>query len=65
MRDRSANDGANDSQDDRPEDRYVGVHDRFGEDAGNESDENVPDEVKHSFVVPTVRSEEAQYVGPR
>ena len=39
----SANNGADDSQHDRPKDSDVNVHNRFGHDARNQTDKDVPD----------------------
>jgi hypothetical protein len=41
----ASNDGADDSQHDRPEDGEMSVHDRLGDDARDQSNENIPNKV--------------------
>ena len=43
MRDRSAKNRADDSENDRPENGHMNVHNRFRDRAGNETNKNVPD----------------------
>ena len=41
----ASNDGADDSQHNRPEDGEMSVHDRLGDDARDQPNENIPNEV--------------------
>ena len=47
--DAAADDRSDDAEHDRPEDRYVHVHHRFRDNARDQPDKNVPDQVKHAF----------------
>jgi hypothetical protein len=48
--DGSADDGADDAEHDGPEDGHLHVHHRLRYDSGDETDQDVPDEVEHKFV---------------
>ena len=41
----ASNDGADDPQYNRPEDREMSAHDRLGDDARDQANENIPNEV--------------------
>ena len=43
----ASNDGADNSQRNRPEDSQMSVHDRLGDDARDQPNENIPNEVQH------------------
>jgi len=49
--DRTADDRADNTQHDRPRDRQMHVHERFGDATREEADEEIPNKVKHVFVV--------------
>ena len=49
--DRAANDRTDDAEGDCPKNRHVNVHDRFRDNSGNQSDKNVPDQVKHNSLL--------------
>ena len=43
----ASSDGADNSQYNRPEDSEMSVHDRLGDDARDQPNENIPNEVQH------------------
>jgi hypothetical protein len=45
----AANERSDDAKRDRPEKRYVHVHDVFRDDPRNEANKKIPDQVKHAF----------------
>jgi hypothetical protein len=49
VRNAAAEDASDDAEHDRPEDRYMHVHHRFRDEARDQPDKNVPDQVKHAF----------------
>ena len=54
-----AQDGADDTEHDGPKDGHMDVHNRLCYDSGDQADQNVPDEVKHtknSELPPALRS---------
>jgi hypothetical protein len=51
MRDEAADERTDDPQSYRPEQRQVDVHNRLRDVPGDEADNYVPDEMKHSFSV--------------
>jgi hypothetical protein len=50
--DAAADDRSDDAERDRPEKRYVHVHDVFRDNPRNEANQKVPDQVKHAFFHP-------------
>ena len=47
----TANDRADNTEHDRPRDRQMHVHERLGDTTYEEADEEIPNEVKHIFLV--------------
>jgi hypothetical protein len=45
----AADDRSDDAEHDCPENRYVHVHHRFRDDARDQPNKNIPDQVKHAF----------------
>jgi hypothetical protein len=45
----AADDRSDDAERDRPEERYVHVHDVFRDHPRNEANKKIPDQVKHAF----------------
>jgi hypothetical protein len=49
MRDGAPDNRPDDTEHDRPEDRYVHVHHRFRNNPRDQPDQNIPDQMKHTF----------------
>ena len=47
----AANDRADDTEHDGPRDRQMHMHERLGHTSHEEADEDIPNQVKHIFVV--------------